>query len=1011
MATKQEIIDHLSQCGGLSYQWWIYLLDSIYFDGDVGDIFEPITGTVLPDPEVDYTKVSIVGQGTYTFAGQPNIVVPANNLGILSWDGTKWSLLQTVPLPIQDISGLATKVALDNLTASFNAFQNKILEQPTNLFVKANIGEGHYIQSTTGALTPVPPATDSKYATSGWIDVTNIPVMYLSGNASHEGARFKDASGNLIKPLNADGTSRSLFTLSSKTDVVILRPTGAVGFEFTVRFNDVDSRDTIVLESGSVPTTKIRESLIPKLKDVDTLKVQMANILSQGKTIRENSGEKSLNPQYYDDTPESPNRFKIEVVADTTSPTKDIIGFKRIFSNTLTANQATCFQSVNIVLGTKRPSIISFAMWINKAQYQSIYNGTFVNYIGFRSYQANASLILAGTAPISEPADTTPIAEYTTAKAEFKVIEEINGWIRLRITYFDILWKPTFTGTTIANYFHLSKANAFGKSLEISDFTVLFDEYISAGFTYGDPNGAFDSTNISLKYLKDSINATNQRVTDLENKLSETGGASRLLIEGDTAYISSPFSDTRELVKKMVIRRPRSYSSNPNANFLVSYLINKDADLRTELLRIKDEGDDITPAFVNGSYISGNHGWNHPWILTVSAGHNKTLKDVGSLYSDVAGDRFVIMRIASPTQLIICSLNLATDGFTYNFKRPTTALTYVSGGDNTDPMSTYTTAGISNLWPSLSQASLSTFVDGNLVTGNFDGKCDKFDIHESVDIYDLPSILDKLVANRPAGGYTSDVYYNEIGADKLFRMSLVYSFDSDGATVVIESMKDYKKFVHQWNGVIQIIALTTGNLYIPKSLPISDGTKSYDFRQISNWSVAPASNLNLTTAYWENPLSPPDRSVMFNNNIILNSGYILDKGQGVDRKSRIDDSFFLATSRKLYPRFISIPFNMENNDFYSGMAFRIYTNPANNPVGRTNYSFFQRNDEVYMWMDYHGSIIDHIKMKDKWSGMKINVIEKSNNIKIQDSIVSDSITVISTAEPTASGYLVLKLTV
>lgn len=90
MATKQEIIDRLSQCGGLSYQDWIRLLDSIYFDGDIGDVFTPVTSNVLPENENSYTVFSIITEGTYTQEVGAPIVVPEGYISIISNSGGSW---------------------------------------------------------------------------------------------------------------------------------------------------------------------------------------------------------------------------------------------------------------------------------------------------------------------------------------------------------------------------------------------------------------------------------------------------------------------------------------------------------------------------------------------------------------------------------------------------------------------------------------------------------------------------------------------------------------------------------------------------------------------------------------------------------------------------------------------------------------------------------------------------------------------------------------------------------
>lgn len=109
MATKQEIIDRLSQCGGLSYQDWIVLFDSIYFDGDIGDIFIPITSNILPENENSYTIFSIITEGTYTQGVGAPIVVPEGHISIISNSGETW--ISGISVNVQGNSGINGKTA------------------------------------------------------------------------------------------------------------------------------------------------------------------------------------------------------------------------------------------------------------------------------------------------------------------------------------------------------------------------------------------------------------------------------------------------------------------------------------------------------------------------------------------------------------------------------------------------------------------------------------------------------------------------------------------------------------------------------------------------------------------------------------------------------------------------------------------------------------------------------------------------------------------------------------
>lgn len=71
-----------------------YMFDTIQANVN----YVQVTSTALPTPTIT-SGFSVVGEGTYTRVGQANVVVPAGSLGILGWNGTVWSLSQSVVLP------------------------------------------------------------------------------------------------------------------------------------------------------------------------------------------------------------------------------------------------------------------------------------------------------------------------------------------------------------------------------------------------------------------------------------------------------------------------------------------------------------------------------------------------------------------------------------------------------------------------------------------------------------------------------------------------------------------------------------------------------------------------------------------------------------------------------------------------------------------------------------------------------------------------------------------------
>lgn len=78
--------------------------DLPYWIDYAGGQYIQIEDNVLPEPSVD-VGYSFVGPGTYTFAGQPDIVAPEGRLSQLLWDGSSWSLVDMGSLPSYSPTG------------------------------------------------------------------------------------------------------------------------------------------------------------------------------------------------------------------------------------------------------------------------------------------------------------------------------------------------------------------------------------------------------------------------------------------------------------------------------------------------------------------------------------------------------------------------------------------------------------------------------------------------------------------------------------------------------------------------------------------------------------------------------------------------------------------------------------------------------------------------------------------------------------------------------------------
>lgn len=894
-----------------------------------------------------------------------------------------------------------------------------ITEPGKNMFDKDHIVSGFYVSTSDGSL-----GVNATSAVSNIIPVKGGDMYYLSGRncTGYTQLRFLNASGVAMKPLNPDtGVELGNYSLPALSGR-ILAPATAVSVQFTIKFVGVGTFDAIQFEKGSVQTdyesykNVIKQSALVNVvttAELDAVSDTVNNTILELETSRNglvkriNTDENTSVPGAFPAAAEAGAAFGITVSQDTGSPVKSYVGYKRTFLNTSVASGGSSFRTWTLPLDNQsRPSKISVAFWTKKTEFQNIFTTVFQSYMGLCVFNINPTSALSGT-PVIGNGNAASSTELSSAKMEFAVIAETGDYIRIRLAYHDLVWKGTFTGSSILYYFLFNGANSQNKPFSFIDFTVLFNVQEEGSTVYPDNGTIIGSETIKSAYDV-SIQNTG-RIKTLEEALNSVVSIKR---SGNFIYIISPWNATHNLVKVIEVVRSSLYTSNPVANFISEYLALKSGDPTVSAISIKDSTDDITPANLNGSFIGANHSWNQGYNVQMT-GHGKTLADIGSVYRNASNVEFVILRIVDANNLWMISKNQAVDGFTYTFVQPSGTLTYYSNGANTGNIVVATSTGLGNTYTSVAASAVKILIDGKIELtsdGTYFGKF--VDIVESYDVLDLPSILNQLIANRPVGGYLSAPQLNSLaGTEKLFNHSINYRFTRNGNTVVSTTFRNYKKLVINFHGFIQSTALTSGNIYCPKSLPISDGTTTFDFRQVTGWTTPPAAALNLTPSYWENPLSPPDRVLNMNATVNLMLGYITDRGIETSRKDVVYNSMFLNTTRKLYPMGINnqTPVAIDPNTFYSCVAYRSYTNPANNPAGRTNYSFVEAGSDVYIFIDYHGALNDSIIPEPEWIGKKITVYEKNSQCTLIGDVVTGSIEVLSTASPTNYGFIVLKL--
>lgn len=710
---------------------------------------------------------------------------------------------------------------------------------------------------------------------------------------------------------------------------------------------------------------------------------------------RINYGENTTNPQYFKVRDNVGGSAGVSITSDTESPTKDVMKYKRTFFNNTVPN-GTIYYLNDLFLGTLRPSKISFSYWCKKTEFDTIFGTLAEFYFGVNSFSfSTATMYSAGKVSITKTAQST--TEFSDVKGTMRLVSQKNiagiDYIRVAFDFEDIVWKSAFVGTTMPIYIIFnSKPNFYTTDFNIYDFTILFDSLPQGDIIYSGVNNEY----VVVK----NISTLDERIEELENKTSVSSVSDiRAKRVGNKVYFGLPFSETKEIVQEMdVFRNSTSDSANNNANFVREYLIDKGSELSVIGTLLKDSSDDIAPANLNNSYIGGNHGWNQPKKITKTS-HGKTFSDIGKIGTDSNGKEFTIIQIIDANNFVLVSRNQATDGFTYTFIDPVGDLNFTSG-----VVSGYTQASVGSAFEFTKSVSRKVLINGiTELSDNTEISADFFDVVDVYDVYDLHSVIERLIATA---NYSSNPIFTDIGADKIFRMTITYRFINNNC-LINHSFFNYKKLNLSFIPFIQTMPITTGNLYINKVLPVIVGAKTYDFRKGDDWTTAPTQSINLIKSTWENSTNAPDRFVNYSSTYGFAIGYVKDKGY---QRDSIDNAAFLYTSRKIYPYSVRGISTLEPYQTFSTQAFRSYQDRSLYPSGRISEVKWTDNGETYIMLDWNASIFDTIKIPKEAVGKQITIIEKTSNVTLLSTVSTSEININVVIDTTnVYGYLVMKI--
>lgn len=435
---------------------------------------------------------------------------------------------------------------------------------------------------------------------------------------------------------------------------------------------------------------------------------------------------------------------------------------------------------------------------------------------------------------------------------------------------------------------------------------------------------------------------------------------------------------------------------------------------KKQVLNTEDDG---CPIKLTSGYLAAGHGYARGAMLTVNE-HGKTYADIGSKWVDNNDNNFYLIKIIDENTLGFFG-DVLSGNNDYDVARaiPNTSLTHVSGAVHTGTITGFT----QTIWQVEPIVKAETHKKKILLNGAIEitkrGTYygDFVDVIDEYDVTNPRDILDSVLSNKPSGGYTKNPDYNK--GRNFIHFSNLYRFLNDGTLLLISCVdSDHVLNLEYWGGT-QYAEKNSPSVfggkckkYIPGTLPITVEGVSYDMRipyDMTSWRVS----LDYIPEYWEDQSYPPDRCLTFytDTNNVIKAGYAVGYlpvglGEPSIRKNNVSNAINLYSSKKYYPHLI----DNQNIPASQPLQSVVYRKPLIDVANEhTDAYFIPYGNVCYMYVDYHSTADERIKIPTEYIGKPMSVIQKSSNVTVYGTMTTNEVRIKCSSSSPMYGYAVI----
>lgn len=478
---------------------------------------------------------------------------------------------------------------------------------------------------------------------------------------------------------------------------------------------------------------------------------------------------------------------------------------------------------------------------------------------------------------------------------------------------------------------------------------------------------------------------TNSQVSEMTRSLNSAGEVVRVSKTGENFNITSDFGN------ESIVIKTKRYSGDRNRSFNF-------VETNVGNLTIHKTDDDIVPIRTFNT-VGGNHGYTAINIITMS-GHDKTTADLGSQWTD-GETTYTLLKIEGDDLIFGCPYTENSSGIVSSSRVvPVTNLTHVSGATNTAEVDITNTSG-GQLYPSIKDATVQYFLDGNELTddGEYAGK--ELRVWEEYTIMDYKAIIDYAQANVGS-------FYGDADIDGVVKLSNTFTFTYGGKCTTSHGFLALKPVSVANCGFLQSYSLTASNHTRKRFMPNVASKNGFDFPSGVDLD-AYDTDTNFDDADLIDPNVPPSYYVdwLYNSNgdkaYGFSLGYIVDKtnSKNADRVANTTRYWDMRGTTKSYPVAIR-GLEFSPGDYMSFQGFRNYITPEE--VGNAeNLNVVKDKKDTYVYTHFTEQVSGEKKLLPNDLGKEAELVQ--GDLSLMNDVVDTNGVTINTSSALSHGVI------